>query len=97
MHCTYYNFRRDQESSTFGKLARNKWICRETRDFFLVINVHGMVYLDGDAHLDVLYLKPLYYHHHQENYYTRLLKGLIPSGLRIKRGPAINAISDTFE
>ena len=25
---------RDHESSSFCKLARNKWICRETCDFF---------------------------------------------------------------
>ena len=29
----YYHFRRDHESSSFPKLARNKWICRETCDF----------------------------------------------------------------
>ena len=29
-----YNFRRDQKSSRFRILARNKWICRETCDFF---------------------------------------------------------------
>ena len=29
-----YHFRRDHESSSFRKLARNKWICRETCDFF---------------------------------------------------------------
>ena len=34
----YYHFRRDHESSSFRKLARNKWICRETCDFFCVIN-----------------------------------------------------------
>ena len=30
----YYHFRRDHESSSFRKLARNKSICRETCDFF---------------------------------------------------------------
>ena len=30
----YYHFRRDHESSSFWKLARNKWICREICDFF---------------------------------------------------------------
>ena len=30
----YYHFRHDHESSSFQKLARNKWICRETCDFF---------------------------------------------------------------
>ena len=30
----YYHFRHDPESSSFRKLARSKWICRETWDFF---------------------------------------------------------------
>ena len=30
----YYHFRRDHESSSFRKLARNNWICRKTFDFF---------------------------------------------------------------
>ena len=30
----YYHFRRDHESNSFQKLARYKWICRETCDFF---------------------------------------------------------------
>ena len=30
----YCHFRRDHESSSFRKLVRNKWICRETFDFF---------------------------------------------------------------
>ena len=30
----YYHFRHDHESSSFRKLARNKWICREICDFF---------------------------------------------------------------
>ena len=35
----YYYFRRGHENSSFRKLAKNKWICRETFDFFLVINL----------------------------------------------------------
>ena len=30
----YYHFRQDRESSSFRKLAGNKWICQETCDFF---------------------------------------------------------------
>ena len=30
----YYHFRRDNKSSSFWKLPRNKWICRESYDFF---------------------------------------------------------------
>ena len=31
---TYYHFRRDHESSSFQKLAKNKWKGQETCDFF---------------------------------------------------------------
>ena len=37
------------------------------------------------------------YQHHWENYQTSLLEGLTPSGLQIKKRPAINSISGTFE
>ena len=47
--------------------------------------------------MDLLYQKLLRYQHHWENYQTSLLEGLTPSGLRIKKRPAINSISDTFE
>ena len=30
----YYHFRHDQKNSSFRKLARNKWICQETCEFF---------------------------------------------------------------
>ena len=32
----YYHFWRDHESSSFGKLARNEWICPEIWDFFVI-------------------------------------------------------------
>ena len=35
-HSIYYHFRHDHESSSFRKLARNKWSCRETCDFFVM-------------------------------------------------------------
>ena len=41
----YYHFRRDYESGSFRKLARNKWICREICDFFswsIHSNNHGV-------------------------------------------------------
>ena len=37
------------------------------------------------------------YQHHWENYQASLLEGLTPSGLQIKKRPAINSISGTFE
>ena len=35
----YYHFRRDHESSSFRKPARNKWICLEAFDFFFSDNL----------------------------------------------------------
>ena len=64
---------------------------------FLLNKVHRIIYLNENAHLDIFYEKSLCYQHHQENYQTSLLQGLIPFGLRIKKHPAINAISDTFD
>ena len=34
----FYQKQNDHESSSFWKLARNKWICQETCDIFFVIN-----------------------------------------------------------
>ena len=45
-----YHFSRDHESSSFRKLARNKWIFRETCDFFrdqltlLAINLYILIF-----------------------------------------------------
>ena len=64
---------------------------------FLLNKVHGMVYLDGNTHLDVLYQKSLHYQHHRENYQLSFLEKLILSVLRIKKCTAINAISDMLE
>ena len=44
-----------------------------------------------------LYQKSLRYQYHRKNYQTSLLEPLIPSGLRIIKRPAINAISDLFQ
>ena len=38
--------------------------------------VKGMVFFDGNSHLDYLYQKSLRYQHHCENYVTSLLVGL---------------------
>ena len=59
--------------------------------------VNGMVIFDGNTHLDYLYQKSLHYQHHQENYHTSLLEGLIPSGLKINKRLAFEAVTDEFE
>ena len=39
-----------------------------------------------------------YHHHHQrENYVQSSREGVIPMGLKLKKKPAINYISDGFE
>ena len=42
---------------------------------FLLNKVHGMVYLDGNTHLDILYQRSLRYQHYRENYQTSFLEG----------------------
>ena len=56
-----------------------------------------MVFFDGNSHLDYLYQKSLRYKHHRENYVTSLLEGFIPKGLRIKKRPAFEAVTDYFK
>ena len=58
--------------------------------------VKGMVFFDGNSHLDYIYQKSLRYQHHRENYVTSLL-GFIPKGLRIKKCPAFEGVTDHFE
>ena len=55
-----------------------------------------MVFFDGNSHLDYIYQKSLRYQHHRENYVTSLL-GFIPKGLRIKKCPAFEGVTDHFE
>ena len=59
--------------------------------------VNGMVIFDGNTHLDYLYQKSLRYQHHRENCLTSLLEGLIPSGSKINKRPAFEAVTDELE
>ena len=59
--------------------------------------VKGMVFFDGNSHLDYLYQKSLRYQYHRENCVTSLLEGFIPKGLRIKKRPAFETVTDHFE
>ena len=56
-----------------------------------------MTLFDGNSHLDYLYQKSLRYRHHRENYVTSLLGGFIPEGLRIKKRPVFEVVTDHFE
>ena len=47
------------------------------------------VYIEGNAHLDLLFQKALSSEHHRENFRESLSNNVTPFGLRIKRAPAI--------
>ena len=55
------------------------------------------MFYDGHLHLNNLLQKSLRYDHHRENYIQSLRKGVIPTGLKLKKKPAIIHISDEFE
>ena len=63
----------------------------------LIIVVNGMVIFNGHSQLDNILQKSLRHHHHRENYIQSLGEGVIPTGLKLKKNPAINYISDGFE
>ena len=56
-----------------------------------------MVLYDGaTTALDHLVQKSLRYKHHKQNYIRNLGEGIIPTGLRINKKPAINTVSSDF-
>ena len=59
---------------------------------------NGMV-LHGEtlSHLDLLLQKSLRYKHHKLNYIRSLGECIIPSGLKIKKKPAFQPVSEDFE
>ena len=59
--------------------------------FYYVI-VKGMVLNHGLSYFDHLFQKSLRYYHHKKNYKISLKEGIIPTGLRIKKEPAILVI-----
>ena len=64
----------------------------------LVTNsVHSMVFTDRLEHVGKLLQKSLRYKHHQLNYGKSLRCGVIPKGLRIRKDPALEPISDDFK
>ena len=56
-----------------------------------------MVFTDRLEHVDKLLQKSLRYKHHQVNYGKSLRCGVIPKGLRIRKDPAFEPISDDFK
>ena len=59
---------------------------------------NGMVlHREGLLHLDLLMQKSLRYKHHKLNYIQSLEEGIIASGLKIKKKPAFQPVSEDFE
>ena len=58
--------------------------------------VIGMVYIEGNSYLDLLFLKALRYEHHRENFRESLSNNITPFGLRIKKTPAIVPVNEDF-
>ena len=68
--------------------------------FILIILYHmvnAMPVFEGNTYLDYLYPKSWCYQHHKENYFTSLLEGLIPSGLKINKRTAFKSVTYDFE
>ena len=59
-------------------------------------SIDGMVLFDGEQHLERLLQKSLRYQHHQKNYEKSLKTGIIPKGLKIKKVPAFQPVSEDF-
>ena len=70
-------------------------------DFLLITNliivVKGVVIFEGHQQLDNFLQKSLRHHHHRKYCIQSLHEGVIPTGLKLKKKPAINYISDGFE
>ena len=60
--------------------------------------VNGMVLQDGALlHLDNLVQKSIRYRYHKENYVKSLNESIVPTGLKIKKRPALLPVSEDFE
>ena len=58
--------------------------------------VIGMVYIEGNSHLDLLFQKSLCHEHHRQNFRESLSNNVTPFGLRIKKAPAIVPVNEDF-
>ena len=55
-----------------------------------------MMLFDVEQHLERLLQKSLRYQHHQKNYEKSLETGIIPKGLKVKKVPAFQPVSEDF-
>ena len=58
--------------------------------------VIGMVYIERNSHLDLLFQKALRYEHHRENFKESVSNNVTPFGLCIKKAPAIVPVNEDF-
>ena len=58
--------------------------------------VIGMVSIDHNSHLDLLFQKTLRYEYHRENFKEILSNNITPFGLCIKKAPAIVPVNKDF-
>ena len=49
------------------------------------------------SRLNILLQKFTRYNHHQKNYERKLLEGIVPTGLKLKKGPAFQPILADFD
>ena len=63
---------------------------------FYYVVVKGMILNDGLSYLDHLLQKSLRYYHDKENYKIILQKGIITTGLKIKKEPGFAPVTGQF-
>ena len=59
--------------------------------------VIGMVCIDGNSPLDLLFQKPLHYEHHCKNFRESLSDNVTTFGLHIKQATAILLVNEDFQ
>ena len=63
---------------------------------FYYVGIKGIVLNDGLSHLDHLFQKSLRCHHRKENYKISLQEGIIPTGLKMKKGFGFVPVTGQF-
>ena len=58
--------------------------------------VIGMLYIESNAHLDLLFQRSLSYEHHRKNFKESFSNNVTPFGLCITKAPAIVPVNEYF-
>ena len=65
---------------------------------FITVSVNGMVFSGGSlSRLDILLQKFTRCNHHQKNYEQNFVEGIVPTGLKLKKGSAFHPVSADFD